>query len=280
MPVQAVLLRARVWAHFEGLLTSGSPYVRAVALAWLLCTAGAMRFAHLQRSTVLRMTPVGVFLRAARGKARTKGVRKPLEWTLPRVGLTGVDYGTHLDSHLELIGAGRGYIVPDVGPRMGGLAGAEFFKDCAMPLPKLMSLICALLQAPPISLTAAEVSDITSYSWRRTLPSLADRAGFSSTERILLGGWADAGGGVGDLTREARRLAMPMLYSDLKMVMQLRVKHEFLEVVRVAVSSLSQSKGSAAALDPDWDELEAFWPARELTKTATDALFLSSSDPV
>ena len=71
-----------------------------------------------------------------------------------------------------------------------------------------------------------------------------------------------------------------MLYSDLKMVMQLRVKHELLEGVRLAVSSLSQSKGSAAALDPDWDELEAFWPARELTKTATDALFLSSSAQV
>ena len=135
MPVQAVLLRARVWAHFEGLLTSSSPYVKAVALAWLLCTAGAMRFAHLQRSTVLRMTPVGVFLRAARGKARTKGVRKPLEWTLPRVGLTGVDYGAHLDSHLELIGAGRGYIVPDVGPRMGGWQGPSSSRTAPCPFP-------------------------------------------------------------------------------------------------------------------------------------------------
>ena len=280
VPVQAVLLRARVWAHFEGLLTSTCPYVRAVALAWLLCTAGAMRFAHLQRSTVLRMTPVGVFLRAARGKARTKGVRSPLEWTLPRLGLTGVDYGTHLDRHLALVGSGRGYIVPDIGPRNLGLAGASFFQDYAMPLPKLMSLTCSLLQAPPISLSAAQVSDITSYSCRRTLPSLADRAGFGTTERILLGGWSGAGEGAGDLTKEAKRLAMPMLYSDLKMVMQLRVKHELLEGVRLAVAGLSQSKGSAAALDPDWEELEAFWPLREVSKASTDAVFLASTTQV
>jgi len=147
-------------------------------------------------------------------------------------------------------------------------------------LPKLMSLTCSLLQAPPISLSADQVSDITSYSCRRTFPSLADRAGFGTTERILLGGWSGAGEGAGDLTKEAKRLAMPMLYSDLKMVMQLCVKHELLEGVRLAVAGISQSKGSAAALDPDWEELEAAWPLREVSKASTDALCLASSSQV
>ena len=53
---------------------------------------------------------------------------------------------------------------------------SSFFQPYAMTLPKLMPATSALLQGPPANLTPAQVSDISSYSCRRTLPSLADRA--------------------------------------------------------------------------------------------------------
>jgi len=275
VPVQAVLLRVRVWTLFEELLQATSPFIRAVALAWLLCTSGALRFAHLQRSTLLRTTAAGMFLRAARGKARTKGVRRPLEWTAPRWGLTKVDYSVFLDMHLSAVGH-RGYLIPDFGPPRCNVVEAEHFQPFAMSLPKLMAVTSSLLQRPPASLTPSQVSDITSYSCRRTLPSLADRAGFGVAERVLLGGWQDSGGGAAELSKEARRLAMPMLYSDHKMLMQLRVKHELMEGVRLASASLRSAQGSAAAFDPDWDAISAHWPRREDTSAATDAVFLAA----
>ena len=271
-PVQAVLLRVRVWAYLEDMVASANPFVRGLCLAWLLCTSGALRFAHLQRSVLLRMTPCGMFLRASRGKARTKGVRAPMEWSAPRLGLTGVDLGHHLDRHLALIGS-RGYLLPDFGPKMCGLANAQFWQPHAMSLPKFMTASASLLQGPPANLTPAQVNDITSYSCRRTLPSLSDRAGFEVTERVLLGGWTDKGGMAGDITKEARRLAMPMLYSDHKQLIQLRVKYELLEGVRLAVAALSRARGEAFAFDPDWDDVSAYWPQRSVTKAATDLAF-------
>ena len=152
VPVQAVLLRVRVWVLFEEWLQASSPFIRAVALAWLLCTSGALRFAHLQRSTLLRTSPAGLFLRAARGKARTKGVRRPLDWTAPRLGLTGVDYGVFLDRHLGEVGQ-QGFLLPDIGPRRCSVLHAEHFQPWAMTLPKFMAITSSLLQGPPASLS-------------------------------------------------------------------------------------------------------------------------------
>ena len=127
VPDQAIHLRVRVWAFLEELASTPNPFVRAVALAWLLCTAGALRFAHLQRSTLLRMTDCGMFFRASRGKTRTQGVRKPFEWTVPRLGLTGLDLGAQLEKHLAYAGS-MGYMIPDFGPKMGGSGGR-----CVLP---------------------------------------------------------------------------------------------------------------------------------------------------
>eukprot|EP00973_Karenia_brevis_P028145 3877613-Karenia_brevis.AAC.1 len=69
-PVSMVIM-----AHWEHLSQSTNVFVASVALANLCLLFGVLRFAHLQRSTLLRVCPKVCLLRCSLGKSSVGGSR-------------------------------------------------------------------------------------------------------------------------------------------------------------------------------------------------------------
>eukprot|EP00972_Heterocapsa_arctica_P108243 15939744-Heterocapsa_arctica.AAC.1 len=57
---QAVPVRLKVWLHLETIAMGEDVFWAALALTWLLCTAGVLRFAHYQRSRIDVIMPNGI----------------------------------------------------------------------------------------------------------------------------------------------------------------------------------------------------------------------------
>ena len=168
LPVQAFLALLRAAPALKGRLKS--------AAAWtFLLLAACLRFKHVQRSYDLIID--GPLLRGTcfKGKRRVGHVRPPFRWALPaRIG--GFDLGQQLlvDWNERLLEEpGARYIIPDldIGLRHP-LQPATCTKPGPMSIAKFAKMAQALLQA--VCPQLVEGVQITSYSFRRFLPTAAD----------------------------------------------------------------------------------------------------------
>ena len=98
------------------------------------------------------------------------------------------------------------------------LAAPSAFAPAAMSMSRFLYCSSSLFESDPLRLSKHEVSEITTYSARRVLPSIADAAGLSVTERLAVGGWSDSAPDGSSMSTHARRMAMPIRYSERKLV--------------------------------------------------------------
>ena len=90
------------------------------SVAWLGCcwhilSTGVLRFAHVQRSVILRLTDTAVIGRGELGKSKRGGSRRPFLWVAMRHTWTGFDAGARLQSMLQKHVVSKG-ILPHLGP--------------------------------------------------------------------------------------------------------------------------------------------------------------------
>eukprot|EP00973_Karenia_brevis_P084585 11738006-Karenia_brevis.AAC.1 len=71
-------------AHWEHLAQSDNIFVTSIALASLCLLFGALHFAHLPRSCLLRACPKVCLLCCSLGTSSVGGSRVPYFWPLPR----------------------------------------------------------------------------------------------------------------------------------------------------------------------------------------------------
>ena len=110
----------------------------------------------------------------------------------------------------------------------------------------------------PLQLSPTEVHEITSYSARRCIPSLADLMGFTPAERLKMGGWNS------EECRLAKRQAtMPDHYSHHRLHTALQAK--------AAITLLACKL--AAEVDEEDDNLD--W--HQLGTTATPAFWMAEA---
>ena len=225
-PRAATPLSLGLWLHWEAMLGEANPFIRWVAATWLLLLLGVLRFAHLQRSFDWQYTPAGIFARVSIGKARKMGRRAPFRWCCPRHSLRG-----DLGATLQDLQAGHGsteaaWLLPDFLPITADISSVHACADRPMLLQRFHRISRQLLSEPPAGLSVEHAAAVSSYSARRVLPTVADLAGYSTNDRVKLGGWLDA---------ESRGLAVrariPDIYSDAKIVAALTVKQSVLDTV-------------------------------------------------
>eukprot|EP00439_Symbiodinium_sp_Y106_P041843 s864_g5.t1 len=271
---QATPLSLAFIIGLEQLVSSKNQAVSALALTWILLTVVVLRFAHLQRSVIVRVLDNAISGRASLGKRRTQGRRRPFDWRAPRWGVTGLDIGSAL--HRMLLqafpgGAQTGFLLPDFLPKRCTLQTATAFAGRDMPLGRFTRLSHSLFRQAPFCLSDKEASELSSYSARRVLPTVAELCRIDPHEMLLVGDWQSKRGQHADLS-------MPLRYADQKLHTSLCVKTELVCVMRHALVT-----GASAAWG--WDKLSESFPSRpesrrqasEILKNGLPAIYLPES---
>ena len=227
VPVGKRPLTLAEWVQIESVADQVSCARRWLLLAWLALLGGVVRFAHIQR-TELDEVDDSVGGLARRGKNRT---RKPLPWSLPSTLLTR-SFAVHFSELRDLSRkAGVHALLPD-------LKGADFESmsvgSSPLPLSRFHALSRRMFLGEPFNWNHDRVQLLSSYSARRTLPTVADVMGMAPGDRAALGAWAD-NAPKSTITQIVRRLKMPMRYSDARDARGLLVKKAVMRHLRVAV---------------------------------------------
>lgn len=185
----------------------------------------------------------------------------PFRWAAPRYTPKGTDLGSILqyfiskntDPEIPL-----GWIISDFGPSRRGLSSVDLVTMRKMSLGRFHFFSTEMWAQPPLSLARKEGRQITSYSARRNLPTLAHGAKFSIDERTYVGGWLDA-----EAVVAKAKAAMPDRYSDMKLSAALALKVELLTSVRIALAKMTNISSQTS-----WEEVIHKFPTREQAQFA------------
>ena len=205
---QAVPLTPRVWRFLLLMAQSSNVFVSALAGTWLLIMHGVLRFIHVQRSTI-QVYDVAITGLAALGKSKMNGTRAPFAWICPRtVHNTDIAKCFTFLSTLPAVTEGFPFLLPEFMPKRCTLGSVSTTATIPMKLARFQRLSSQLFLQEPLQLSPTEVHDITSYSARRCIPSLADLMGFSPGDRLKIGGWNSE-----EVRLAKRQATMPDHYS-------------------------------------------------------------------
>ena len=250
--IPAEPFRVKVWLLFEKELWSDNGFVRALSLAWVLLITGVMRFAHLQRSRYVDTKENVVTFKATSGKAKCEGVRKPMWWCAPRLLADGGDLLSHVSKYLAERGdvfSEADFWLPNFTPNRAQLDGVSGLGTSRMTIHKFQKLTAEFLTAKGVP--KEQVDQFTTYSARRVLPTVADAANMTPTERINVGAWKDP---KGRLSRTKEKLTMPDRYADKLLRSKARAKCKVILAVKEALKKLDVDK------DPEWETVFKFLP--------------------
>ena len=266
-PVQARPVLPTVWIMLENALSSGNMFVKGLALFAIFSIISVSRPKHMQRSVLLGMSH-RIEARVTKGKQKVKGRASPYFWAAPRVGITGIDLGEHLDEFLKSSGASTPetpFFLPDFAPKRSDFASATGFSRMPMSPQKIARQLLVLLRSLGISEDIIAATDVL-YCFRRLFPTLAHRSSFEDQEALDVGGWNDP--------VAKQRNAMPRLYSSAKLEMQYRRKAELVSTARLAIRNSFLAKGPSA---PTWEQLFQCWPTRSEAQDLMTRPLASSS---
>ena len=173
--------------------TGACPIAGASAGFALLPLAACLRFAQVQRSVDLQLKGPCLFGLCTRGKSREQRVRKPFEWACPHSFLGCNSVFRHA---LLVVNDLRGrlqrepkFVIPDLllGPSASIGPGAVWTAK-PMRLQKFIELLRALV----LQACSVQPSDLTSYSLRRFLPTIAEILRCPPEVAHYLGNWTEA----------------------------------------------------------------------------------------
>ena len=171
----------------------------------------------MQRS--VNLTSDGLVLSATclRGKRRQQVAQLPFEWGAPAYVAPSVciadgvllEYG-----ELKSAAAKPTFLILDVAvPPSGRLEPGSPKLAKPMPLARFSDLLKSLLQA--VGVSPEETAEVTSYSLRRFMPTLADCQAAPYEVRLAIGNWVEA---VDEklLAQRASDSRMPIRYAEEK----------------------------------------------------------------
>ena len=264
----AVPLSINTWAWLEQALQSPNMFTRSLALAWILMLNGTLRFAHLQRSMHISTRKGYMEFKAYAGKAKTEGMRKPMSWTVPSITLTGVDLVEIVNKHMKDKGevlSKADFWLPDFGPSRVNLANVKTLEGRPMSISRFMKFSMELFAGGGIQ--ECEISQISTYSARRVLPTIADASSLTPTERVKIGSWTDS---TGKLEKTKKQLQMPDRYSDKYLMMQAKAKAKTIISARIAWEAV-KDHGLSASMT--WEDVLPHVPNPRKLNSAVAAVF-------
>jgi hypothetical protein len=263
--LQAEPFKVKVWLLFEREMWSDNGFVRALSLAWVLLITGVMRFAHLQRSKYIDTNENVIKFKATSGKAKCEGVRKPLMWCAPRLLVDGGDLLGHVTRYLGERGKAfekADFWLPNFTPSRARLDGVSRLGTTRMTIQKFQKLTAEFLTAKGVP--KEQVDQFSTYSARRVLPTVADAANMTPTERVNVGAWSDP---CGRLAKTKKKLAMPDRYADRLLRSKARAKCKVIIAVKEALKKLEVST------DPEWEAVFKLLPKSKALEDAVRECF-------
>ena len=177
---------------------ANSPNLPALVAAWAM-VHGCVRWAHLQRSKLIKMTEEVCTFWCTKGKTVDK--RKGFSWSMPRhTSSRTVDVGM-IFMALSLEGKNRLFLVPtDSGLQLSMRSMVEVLRDVMSPY-------------------IEDTEILSSYSLRRVGPTWCDTVGLPWEERLAMGDWKAPNSGKGDKDN-----LLPARYSTSRHAASERVK--------------------------------------------------------
>ena len=255
-----------MWVKLEQILadTSSGDAVKMLCATWIFLLVGCVRFAHIQRSSLTQCFETGLEFFCNRGKARVRGVQAPFRWSMPRHGITGIDlYQVWSSIVLRVFGdlTQLTFILPDFAPSRVTLDKVRGLDAIAMPLWKFVRMSRSLFHMLGFDCQHRGRSTALSYMSRRVLPTLADMSSFKPRELLAVGAWVDSKRP--SMQAISWRLAMPLRYSDKKLLVARQLKSELVIAARLALNAWRSRYGDSA---PTWDDLLPLWPKRSFAQ--------------
>ena len=263
LEVPAVPFRLKVWMLLEREAKSSNGFVSALSLSWVLLIQGVTRFAHLQRSTYLGEEASYLKLQASSGKEKCEGARKPMIWSVPKTMLNGEALTPLIEEYLEERGKAYDeseFWLPDFEPRYCDLGKAASLAPHRMSIQRFQRLTTELFKTKGVN--GEQINTFSTYSARRILPTIADAANMSPTERINIGAWTDP-----DLAKTKKKLAMPDRYAHTALRSRAKAKLKAILAARLAAENLDVD------LDPEWDTVFSTLPKAKVLDKAVRACF-------
>jgi hypothetical protein len=261
LEIPAVPFRIKVWMLIEHEAKSSNSFVSALALSWLLLIQGVTRFAHLQRSAYLGEETSYLKFQASSGKERCEGARKPMIWSVPKLMLNGEVLTPLVDEFLEERGKAyeeAEFWLPDFEPRYCDLEKVANLAPHRMGIQRFQRLTAELFKAKGVDIE--QVNTFSTYSARRILPTIADAASMSPTERINIGAWTDP-----KLDKTKKKLTMPDRYAHTALRSKAKAKLKAILAAKLA------SEGQDVDEDPEWDTIFSTLPkAKALDKAVRE----------
>ena len=185
----------RVVIHWETLLSSPNPYVRQIACGNLLIIFGVLRFAHVQRSYMLKNARHVLVGKCSQGKSKVEGSRPGFFWALPKAGVAEKGMGDlimeFLDSLANKAPNLNSFLLHDFLPKNADVTEALSFSSNPLQYARFQSATSRLLQCPPLGMGMQEAVQHTTYRGRRFLPTVGGLLHLGPEERASLGNWKD-----------------------------------------------------------------------------------------
>ena len=241
---QAATLEPSMVIHLLGTLEStvDNPHWPMVFCAYALCF-GVVRYTHLQRSYLVGGNGGILVFWCTKGKTGSRG---GFTWSVPR-------YCGTLDL-LQVLGAHLNKVRPRTGAGFRRWHWLGFDSATSQPVGTAQ---CVRILRPYLS-AAMDVTSLSSYSFRRVLPTLAGYVGLSETERLALGQWVDQS--------SKSTATTPLRYDSRKQ----RLGHQ----LRLAGLHFFQDLNMAL-----WDELPTGYASARWSTCMEEADELLASDP-
>ena len=221
---------------------AGSAAFFAQAVLYILTTS--LRFRHTQRHAFEHDKATERTILGMIWKGKTKG-RHAFWVSCPTHVAPGQPTFENFRREHSQICPGARFLVPDIEIGKDGAFGPIVPKP--MSYVKFTRCLRSLLIGPPANLTATEALQVTSYSLRRKLASVADRLGLSIQRRSELGDWKQD---VIEDGARVRRAAEPMAvrYSAARLETTASTRRLCLYVLDVVSQQQNEEDAATRAL--------------------------------
>jgi len=256
--------KIKVLAHYDHLAKSDNQVLGHFADSVLLQVNGTLRYAHMQRSTLIDCTPHVILGNCPKGKSKRQD-SSAYYWVSPVATVATEDWGRHAWDRKKAIEAelsveATPYFLHAVGPTSSDVTSATHFKDEPMSYTDYMSSLHRTLQLPPLCMEQSLACKAGSYRARRVLPTSAGTLRLEADESDSIGNWLEHTGG----SRQSSRIrAMATRYNENKLRLAAVSK-------LMCVKALQYATKKAQSFDLEWDSVQ-FPEAHDLRRACAYA---------
>ena len=201
---QALVVEPPMLTHLErGIkeaFTRQDPCWTALLGSWLV-GVGVLRYRHIQRAQMVRLSRSTLYCHCPRGKQASK--RDGFDFSIPSQFTDGWPWAEHVVAFRNQL--------PEAQRDGGGLCFNR--EGRAWDISEVQAACRELFQD-----LVTDVADLSTYSWRRLMPTVALLAKYTPVEMVALGDWQSKS----ELPQEA---SMPTHYAGSRDLVSMRLKH-------------------------------------------------------